>query len=85
MKRAFDLFSWKTRPSSSILINTIWQTFMPNLPMRQLVDWSWTSPPVSRTSFWLDGSTWEPPDADKADVFVDRLARAWRGTPTSLS
>jgi hypothetical protein len=50
-------------------------TFMPSLPLRQLVDRSWRSP-MSHRSFWLDGSTWELPDANNADVFVDRLARA---------
>jgi transcriptional regulator GlxA family with amidase domain len=35
-----------------------------------------TLPPASRTSFWLDGSAWEFPGPDNADVFVDRLVRA---------
>jgi len=51
-------------------------TFMPHLHLRQLVDGSLTFPPASSTSFWLDGSEWELPGPDNADVFVDRLVRA---------
>jgi AraC-like DNA-binding protein len=51
-------------------------TFMPILPLRQLVDRSLTLPPATSTSFWLDGSEWELPGPDNADVFVDRLVRA---------
>jgi AraC-like DNA-binding protein len=51
-------------------------TYMPHLPMRRLVDSSLTLPPASLTSFWLDGSAWEIPSPDNADVFVDRLERA---------
>jgi len=51
-------------------------TYMPHLPMAQLVDSSLTPPPASLTSFWLDGSTWEIPAPHNADVFVDRLVRA---------
>jgi hypothetical protein len=51
-------------------------TFMPGLDLRRLVDGSLTLPPASSTSFWLDGSAWELPGPDNADVFVDRLVRA---------
>ena len=51
-------------------------TFMPHLDMRRLVDGSVTLPTASPTSFRLDGSTWEIPRPDNADVFVDRLVRA---------
>jgi AraC-like DNA-binding protein len=51
-------------------------TFMPGLPPRQLVDRSVTLPPVTSTSFWLDGAAWELPGPDNADVFVDRLVHA---------
>jgi AraC-like DNA-binding protein len=51
-------------------------TFMPDLPPRRLVDGSLTLPQASDTSFWLDGSAWELPGPDNADVFVDRLVRA---------
>src|SRR5215469_6698968 len=51
-------------------------TFMPGLPPGQLVDSSLTLPRATKTSFWLDGSGWELPGPDNADVFVDRLVRA---------
>jgi AraC-like DNA-binding protein len=51
-------------------------TFMPDLPPGRLVDRTLTLPQVSDRSFWLDGSAWELPGPDNADVFVDRLACA---------
>jgi hypothetical protein len=51
-------------------------TFMPDLPPGRLVDRTLTLPQVSGTSFWLDGSAWEVPGPDNADVFVDRLVHA---------
>ena len=51
-------------------------TFMPGLPPGQLADGSMTLPRATRTSFWLDGDSWEFPGPDNADVFVDRLVRA---------
>jgi hypothetical protein len=51
-------------------------TFMPDFDLRRLVDGSLTLPPTSSRSFWLDGSSWELPSPDNADVFVDRLVRA---------
>jgi AraC-like DNA-binding protein len=51
-------------------------TFMPMLDMRRLVDRSLVLPMASASSFWLDGSAWELPGPDTADVFVDRLVRA---------
>ena len=51
-------------------------TFMPTLLPGQLVDRALTLPPATTTSFWLNGSAWELPGQDNADVFVDRLVRA---------
>lgn len=51
-------------------------TFMPGLSPGQLVDGQLTLPQATPTSFWLDGSAWELPGPDNADVFVDRLVRA---------
>jgi hypothetical protein len=134
MKRAVELFAFETRPSSSPLVTTTWQsqsepeesfisvavinweivvthqpdqawltirgpetkataapipqdaemfgiqfslgTFMPNLDLRRLADGSLHFPAVSSKSFWFDGSAWELPGPDNADVFVDRLVRA---------
>jgi AraC-like DNA-binding protein len=49
---------------------------MPIVPPGQLVDRALTLPRATRTSFWLDGSEWERPRPDNADVFVDRLVGA---------
>src|ERR687897_1005414 len=51
-------------------------TFMPDLPPGRLVDRTLTLPRFTDTSFWLDGSAWEVPGPDNADVFVHRLAEA---------
>jgi hypothetical protein len=50
-------------------------TFMPGLPVRDLVDGSITLPAASERSFWLNGAVWEIPSFDNADVFVQRLVR----------
>lgn len=50
-------------------------TFMPNLPVRSLVDNDLTLPGAGSRSFWLDGSAWQFPDFENADTFVDRLVR----------
>jgi Helix-turn-helix domain len=51
-------------------------TFMPGLPPGRLVDRTVTLPDTTPTSFRLDGSAWELPGPDTADVFVDKLVRA---------
>jgi hypothetical protein len=51
-------------------------TFMPGLPPGQLVDRSMRLPPATSQSFWLQGTRWEIPGPNNADVFVDRLVRA---------
>lgn len=51
-------------------------TFMPSLQPGQLVDRSLRLPQATSTSFWLNGSAWELPGPDNADVFVDRLVHA---------
>ena len=51
-------------------------TFMPTLLPGKLVDRTVTLPQATSTSFRLNGSAWDFPAQDNADVFVDRLARA---------
>jgi hypothetical protein len=51
-------------------------SFMPGLPPGKLVDSSLTLPSATKRSFWLDGSEWELPGPDNADVFAGRLIRA---------
>lgn len=50
-------------------------SFLPLLPPRNLVDAAVTLPEATRTSFWLGGSTWQFPNYDNADTFVDWLVR----------
>jgi len=50
-------------------------TYMPALPMAPLVDNAETLPQLSPRSFLFDGSRWEMPRFDNADVFVERLVR----------
>jgi len=49
-------------------------TFMPQLPVRNLLDRNdMTLPQATRRSFWLNGSSWQYPDFENAETFVNRL------------
>ncbi len=49
-------------------------TFMPHLPVSQLLDRNdVTLPEATRQSFWLLGSAWQLPTFDNADTFINRL------------
>ncbi len=50
-------------------------TFLPHLPTSRLVDGGVDLPTASSNSFWLDGSVWQFPDYENADIFVERLVR----------
>ncbi|HEX7736086.1 MAG TPA: helix-turn-helix domain-containing protein [Ktedonobacteraceae bacterium] len=50
-------------------------TFMPHLPTRSILDRETVMPDAAGQSFWLGGSTWQFPDYENADTFVNRLAR----------
>ena len=45
------------------------------LPARDLVDTAVTLPAATSRSFWINGSTWQYPDYENADTFVERLVR----------
>ncbi len=49
--------------------------YLPMLPPEKLVDGQVDLPVVSRNSFWLSGSTWQLPDYENVDTFVDWLVR----------
>jgi AraC-like DNA-binding protein len=51
-------------------------SYMPRLDMRRLVDSSITLPAATRSTFRLDGATFELPSPGNVDVFVDHLVRA---------
>ncbi len=48
-------------------------TFMPYLPPKNLVDENALLPEAARKSFWLNGSTWQFPDFENVETFVERL------------
>lgn len=50
-------------------------TFMPQLPAKNLVDGSINLPEGAGKTFWLHGSTWQFPDFENADTFINRLVR----------
>jgi AraC-like DNA-binding protein len=50
-------------------------TFLPHLPTRDFLDRETILPGAVGKSFWLNGSTWQFPDYENADTFVDRLVR----------
>lgn len=50
-------------------------TFMPQLPTRSILDSETVMPGAAGRSFWLGGSTWQFPDYENADTFVNRLVR----------
>ena len=50
-------------------------SFMPHLSPQDALDNEAALPGASSRSFWLKGSTWQFPDHQNADTFVDRLAK----------
>lgn len=51
-------------------------TFMPHLPTKAFVNTETLLPRSAGQSFWLNGSSWQFPDYDNAETFVEWLARA---------
>jgi hypothetical protein len=51
-------------------------TFMPHLPARKLLDTETILPGAARHAFWLQGATWQFPDYQNVETFIDRLVRA---------
>lgn len=50
-------------------------TFLPLLPVSQLVNDGVTLPGAASHSFWLHGAAWQFPTYDNAETFIDRLVR----------
>jgi AraC-like DNA-binding protein len=48
-------------------------TFLSSLPVRSLLDTEAILPGAASSSFWLHGSTWQFPDYENAETFIDRL------------
>jgi hypothetical protein len=51
-------------------------TFMPHLPVRQLVNSAIELPKAACGAFWLHSAAWELPTFENADTFVQSLTRA---------
>lgn len=51
-------------------------TFMPHLPVSQLVNNAIELPDANCGAFWLHNASWELPTFENADTFVNRLVRA---------
>jgi hypothetical protein len=51
-------------------------TLMPHQPTKNFLNRETVLPEARQQSFWLNGSVWQVPDFEHADVFVQRLARA---------
>jgi hypothetical protein len=66
-------------PGEAELFGIIFQrgAFLPSLPPGIVRDRrDAVLPEATSQSFWLNGSTWQFPDYDNADTFVDRLVRS---------
>jgi hypothetical protein len=50
--------------------------FMPHLPVAPLVNDDVTLPEGASKTFWLHGSTWQLPDFENVENFVDKLVRS---------
>jgi len=49
--------------------------FMPHLPKKDLVDDALHLPESSRNSFWFQSGSWQFPNFENADTFVNKLVR----------
>lgn len=66
--------SW-TEGAELLWIKFTLGTFMPHLPVRNLLDAETILPGAASESFWLNGSAWRFPDYDDVEAFVGRLVR----------
>jgi hypothetical protein len=73
--RATPAFSWAGGEFIGITFKP--GVFLPNLPAQMIMDRrDVTLPDADRKTFWLNGFTWQYPDYENADTFVNCLARA---------
>jgi hypothetical protein len=64
-------------PEEAVIFGIVFKlgTFMPHITPSKLVDDAITLPEASSASIWFHGSTWQIPDFENADTFVNRLVR----------
>jgi hypothetical protein len=48
-------------------------TFMPHLPVKNILDVETTLPTAAGQAFWLKSAAWQYPDYDNVETFVNRL------------
>jgi AraC-like DNA-binding protein len=51
-------------------------TFMPHMPVKSLLDSETELPDASSKTFYLKGASWQFPDYENVDTFIDRLVRS---------
>lgn len=71
------LAKWRAESAEWLVIKFSLGTFMPNLTVGGLIDGNAQFLPEStHQRFWLDGLTWEMPDYENAETFVEWLVRS---------
>ncbi|MBA3871992.1 MAG: helix-turn-helix transcriptional regulator [Anaerolineae bacterium] len=50
-------------------------TYMPRLPTNTILDLAQLLPQASRGSFWFNDRTWEVPNFDNVEVFIEKMVR----------
>lgn len=64
---------WQDEDSEFLVIKFNLGTFMPNFPVGELLNADAKLPLGADKKFWLDSATWQMPDFDNVEVFVDHL------------
>lgn len=69
------IFKHDEKPTEFLVIKFKLGAFLPFLPVTNLVNTDARLPEGAGKSFWLNSSTWELPDFENVETFVDRLVR----------
>jgi AraC-like DNA-binding protein len=70
-----SILKYQNEGSEFLVIKFSLGTFFPYLPAGNLLNGDAILPEGTGKSFWLNGSTWQFPDFDNAETFVNRLVR----------
>jgi hypothetical protein len=67
----------KTHPEGTEWFGIKFQpgAFLPSIPVKNLVDRDVVLPLATNNTFWLHGSTWQFPNYENAETFIDLLVR----------
>lgn len=69
------LYKFRQEESEFLVIKFRLGTYFPYLPVTHLADTDAALPEGASKSFWLNGSTWQFPDFENVETFVERLVR----------